>query len=197
MVAAKRGGKRVGYLRVSSVDQNEVRQLQGEELDKRFTDKCSGKDINRPQLEAALDYVREGDVFVVHSMDRLARNMGDLESIIKTLTDKGVTVEFISERLTFSGDDDKYARLMLHILGGVAQFERALIKERQREGIALAKLEGIYKGRKRTLSEAAAGELRRRAAAGEKKAELSRVYGISRETVYQYLNRGERKSTGA
>jgi DNA invertase Pin-like site-specific DNA recombinase len=179
----------VGYIRVSSVDQNEVRQLQGQELDKRFTDKCSGKDVHRPLLEAAMDYVREGDVFVVHSMDRLARNMGDLERIIQTLTDKGVTVECINEKLTFSGDDDKYAKLMLHILGGVAQFERALIKERQREGIAQAKLAGIYKGRKRTLSEAEAGELRRRAAAGEKKAELSRVYGISRETVYQYLNR--------
>jgi DNA invertase Pin-like site-specific DNA recombinase len=189
MVAVKRGGKRVGYIRVSSVDQNEVRQLQGVDLDKRFSDKCSGKDVDRPQLQLALDYVREGDVFVVHSMDRLARNMGDLEKIVKALTDKGVTVEFVSERLTFSGEDDKYAQLMLHILGGVAQFERALIRERQREGIAQAKKAGVYKGRKRSLTDVEANELRQRVACGEKKAELSRVFGISRETVYQYISR--------
>src|SRR5580658_4796172 len=102
MTAAKRGGKRVGYIRVSSVDQNTDRQLEGVELDKRFTDKASGKDTKRPQLQAALDYLREGDVLVVHSMDRLARNLDDLRKVVLGLTNKGVLVEFVKEHLTFT-----------------------------------------------------------------------------------------------
>lgn len=187
MTPARHGGKRVGYIRVSSVDQNEVRQLDGVQLDKTFTDKCSGKDTDRPKLHAALEYVREGDVLVVHSMDRLARDMRDLQSLVKDLTDKGITVEFFSERLTFTGNDDKYATLMLHILGGVAQFERAIIRERQREGIAKAKAAGVYTGRKPSLTPGNVTEIRRRIDAGEKIATLAREYKVSRQTVYQHL----------
>jgi DNA invertase Pin-like site-specific DNA recombinase len=186
--ARRKGGKVVGYRRVSSVDQNESRQLDGIELDKEFTDKASGQSQNgRPQLQAALDYLREGDVLKVHSMDRLARNMVDLLSLVKQLTDKGVTVEFIKENLTFTGDDSPMNTLLLGILGSIAQFERSLIRERQREGIAMAKKAGVYKGRKPSLTSQQADELRRRAAQGETKAALARQFGISRETLYQYI----------
>lgn len=127
MVSAHRGGKRIGYIRVSSVDQNTARQLDGAQLDKVYTDKASGKDTNRPQLQAALDYVRDGDVLVVHSMDRLARNISDLLHTVATLNERGVVVEFVKEGLNFTGDDSAISKLMLTIMGGVAEFERAMI----------------------------------------------------------------------
>lgn len=187
MTAARRGGKRVGYVRVSSVDQNELRQLEGVDVDKKFTDKASGKDVKRPQLQAALDYLREGDVLVVHSMDRLARNLDDLRKIVLGLTQRGVVVEFVKERLTFTGEDNAMSVLLLNVMGAFAEFERSLIRERQREGIALAKKAGVYKGRKPSLDTERVLELRKRSAAGEKKASLAREFGISRETLYQYL----------
>ena len=101
--AARRHSKRVGYIRVSTLDQNTERQLDGQDLDKVFTDKASGKDTKRPQLQATLDYLREGDSLVVHSMDRLARNLDDLRRIVLGLTSKGVLVEFVKERLTSPG----------------------------------------------------------------------------------------------
>ena len=102
MTAAKRSGKRCGYVRVSSIDQNTVRQLDGVQLDRVFTDKASGKDTNRPQLKAAMEYLRDGDVLVVHSMDRLARNIADLLHTVETLNTRGVVVEFVKESLTFT-----------------------------------------------------------------------------------------------
>src|ERR1700746_2456598 len=143
MTAAKRGGKRVGYVRVSSIDQNTVRQLDGVQLDKVFTDRASGKDVNRPQLKAALDYLRDGDVLVIHSMDRLARNLDDLRKIVTDLTGRGVQVHFIKEGLLFTGEDSAMSKLLLSVMGAFAEFERALLKERQREGIAVAKRAGI------------------------------------------------------
>jgi DNA invertase Pin-like site-specific DNA recombinase len=186
MVAARRGGKRVGYVRVSSIGQNTERQLDGVELDKTFTDKVSGKDVNRPHLKAALDYLRDGDVLVVHSMDRLARNLVDLRTLVDGLTERGVQVEFVKEQLSFTGEDTLGAKLLLNVMGAVAEFERAMLKERQREGIAIAKKAGVYKGRKPSLTPERIAELRARIAAGEKKAGLAREYGISRETLYQY-----------
>ena len=129
----------VGYTRVSTIDQNTERQLDGVEVDKLYTDKVSGKDTNRPQLTAALDYVREGDVFVVHSMDRLARNLEDLRRIVRELTSNGVTVKFVKESLTFTGNDSPMNTMLLSMLGAVAEFERSMILERQREGTAKAK----------------------------------------------------------
>src|SRR5450631_1705475 len=184
MTPAKRHDKRVGYIRVSSVDQNTVRQLDGEELDKVFTDKASGKDTKRPQLRAALEYVREGDTLVVHSMDRLARNMDDLRKMVKELTSRGVQVRFVKESLTFTSQDDKMSNLMLSILGAVAQFERELIRERQLEGIAIAKKAGVYKGRKRSLMAEQVTEIRERVAAGEQKSKLAIEFGVSRQTLY-------------
>lgn len=180
-------GQRIGYVRVSSLDQNTDRQLEGVRVDRTFTDKVSGKDTNRPKFQEMLAFVREGDTVVVHSMDRLARNLDDLRSTVKMLTTKGVAVEFIHEHLTFTGDDTPMANLLLSVMGAFAEFERALIRERQLEGIALAKQRGAYKGRKRSLSEAAIAEIRQRLSTGTPKAQLAREYGISRETLYQYL----------
>jgi DNA invertase Pin-like site-specific DNA recombinase len=180
-------GQRIGYVRVSSFDQNPDRQLEDVPVDKTFTDKASGKDTQRPQLDALLGFVREGDTVLVHSMDRLARNLDDLRRLVQTLTKRGVRVEFVKEHLTFTGEDSPLANLMLSVMGAFAEFERALLRERQREGIALAKQRGVYRGRKKSLAPAQVAELRRRVAAGEQKATLARALGISRETVYQYL----------
>lgn len=186
MTAARRGGKRIGYVRVSTLDQNEARQLEGIQLDKRFVDKASGKDTKRPQLQAALDYMRDGDVLVVHSMDRLARNLDDLRRIVMELTGRGVVVEFVKEHLTFTSEDNAMSKLLLSVMGAFAEFERSLIRERQREGIALAKKAGVYKGRKPSLTPDRVAQLRARVAAGERKAALAREFGISRETLYNY-----------
>jgi DNA invertase Pin-like site-specific DNA recombinase len=180
-------GQRIGYVRVSSFDQNPERQLDEVALNRTFTDKASGKDVHRPALEELIAFVRPGDTVVVHSMDRLARNLDDLRRMVQGLTRRGVRVEFIKESLVFTGEDSPMANLMLSVMGAFAEFERALIKERQREGIALAQQRGAYKGRKKSLLPEQAEELRRRAAAGEKKLHLARDFGISRETLYQYL----------
>jgi DNA invertase Pin-like site-specific DNA recombinase len=179
-------GQRVGYQRVSTVDQNTARQLDGVDLDKVFTDTASGKDANRPELVRALEYVREGDALVVHSMDRLARNLEDLRRIVRELTGKGVRVEFVKESLTFIGEDSAMNTLLLSMLGAVAEFERSMILERQREGIAIAKAAGKYKGRRAALTADQAEELRQRLTTGESVTALARDYGISRQTVYNY-----------
>lgn len=180
-------GQRIGYVRVSSFDQNPERQLEQVWVNRLFTDKASGKDTQRPELERLLAFVREGDTVVVHSMDRLARNLDDLRRLVQGLTQRGVRIEFVKESLTFTGEDSPMANLMLSVMGAFAEFERALIRERQREGISLAKQRGAYRGRKKALSPERVAELRRRAAAGEQKAKLAREFGISRETLYQYL----------
>jgi DNA invertase Pin-like site-specific DNA recombinase len=178
---------RVGYIRVSTLDQSTVRQLDGADLEKVFTDHASGKDTSRPQLDQLLDFVRDGDTVLVHSMDRLARNLDDLRKLVRTMTGKGVRVEFVKEGLTFTGEDSPMANLLLSVMGAFAEFERSLILERQREGIAAAKQRGVYTGRRPSLTAEQAAELRARAAAGEKKTALAREYRISRETLYGYL----------
>lgn len=182
-------GQRIGYIRVSSFDQNPERQLEQTLIDRAFTDKASGKDTRRPELERMLTFVREGDTVVVHSMDRLARNLDDLRRLVQDLTRRGVRVEFVKEGLTFTGEDAPMANLLLSVMGAFAEFERALIRERQREGIALAKQRGVYKGRKRALSSEHIADVRQRLAAGETKASVARSLGISRETLYQALRR--------
>ena len=180
-------GQRIGYVRVSSFDQNPERQLEQVNVNKIFIDKASGKDTQRPELEALLSFVREGDTVVVHSMDRLARNLDDLRRIVQKLTKSGVRIEFVKESLSFTGEDSPMANLMLSVMGAFAEFERALIRERQREGIVLAKQRGAYRGRKKALSPEVATSLKARVAAGEQKSKLARELGISRETLYQYL----------
>ena len=183
-------GQNVGYLRVSTLIQNTARQLDGISLDKTFEDRASGKDTDRPQLTACMNHLREGDTLHVHSMDRLSRNLEDLRRIVKELTSRGVVVKFHKEGLSFNGDDSPMSNLLLSMLGGVAEFERSIILERQREGIAIAKSEGKYKGRKPSLTKDRVVELRRRSVAGEKKSALAREFGISRETVYSFLRTG-------
>ena len=184
-------GQRIGYIRVSTVDQNTERQLDGIKLDKTFLDKASGKDTKRPQLELMMSFVRSGDTLIVHSMDRLARDQNDLHRIVQTLTGKGVRIEFVKEHLTFTGDDSPISKLMLSVMGAVHEFERALIKERQLEGIALAKKRGAFKGRKKSLSKGEVAELRQRITRGMSKAQAAREFGMSRETLYKYLRGAE------
>jgi DNA invertase Pin-like site-specific DNA recombinase len=181
-------GQTVGYVRVSSLDQNTDRQLDGQQFDRTFTDRVSGKDTDRAELDAMIRYVRDGDTVIVHSMDRLARNLDDLRRLVRELTGKGVRVAFTKEGLTFTGDDSPMATLLLSVMGAFAEFERSLIRERQREGIALARARGIYTGRKPALSPSQASELRQRVTSGESISMLARNFGISRQTAYSYVN---------
>src|SRR5205814_465063 len=165
---------------VSTLDQHVDRQLEGIEVDKTFIDKASGKDTKRPQLELLLSFARSGDTVIVHSMDRLARNLDDLRRIVHTLTDRGVRIEFVKEHLSFTGEDSPMASLMLSVMGAFAEFERALINERQKEGIALAMKRGAYTGRKKSLTEEEIAKARERVAIGISKAKVAREFGISR-----------------
>ena len=182
-------GQRIGYVRISTLEQNTERQLEQTPVDRVFTDKASGKDTQRPELERLIAFVREGDTVVVHSMDRLARNLDDLRQIVQALVKRGIRVEFVTEHLSFTGDDSPMATLMLSVMGAFAEFERALLRERQREGIALAKQRGAYRGRKRALSDTDIDVVKSRVVAGDNKSDIARDFGISRETLYQYLRK--------
>ena len=184
-------GHNVAYIRVSSVDQNTDRQLHGLTFDETFTDKASGKDRDRPALTECLRHLRKGDTLHVHSIDRLARNMSDLMQLVTELTGRGVTVRFHKESLTFNGTDDPFQTLQLQMMGAFAQFERALIKERQREGIAAAKAKGKQIGAKKKLSDEQVAEIRSKAASGATKKALAEEYGISRQTLYTALKEPE------
>lgn len=120
-------GQRVGYIRVSSEDQNPERQLEGIAVNRVFMDKASAKDVNRPQLTALLGFVRDGDVVVVHSMDRLARNLDDLRKLVLDLTSRGIRIEFIKECMVFSGEDSPMAHLLLSVKHG-GGFGRLIFK---------------------------------------------------------------------
>ncbi len=192
MVKTNMQGHKIGYIRVSTVEQNTVRQLDGIQLDNTFTDKCSGKDTKRPQLTLMLDFIRDGDTVFVHSMDRLARNLDDLRKLVNHITNKGVTLQFIKENLSFSNNDkNPISQLMLSVMGAFAEFERSLIKERQLEGIAIAKKEGKYKGRHKSLNQEQTIELNKMVADRYKKVDIAKKFGISRYSVYRYLNKDE------
>ena len=180
-------GQMVGYIRVSSIGQNTERQLDGMTLDRIFEDKVSGKSQDRPALQDLLKHVRSGDEVFVHSMDRLARNLTDLRQLVTVLTSKGVRVTFKKEGLTFTGEDSAMSKLLLNMMGAFAEFERELIRERQAEGIAIAKADGRYKGRVPVLAQASVKDIERRAAAGESKTMLAKEYGVSRATIYNVL----------
>ena len=188
-MSANQKGQRVGYIRVSSEGQNTARQyeeLTG--LDRIFEDKLSGKSMDRPQLQAMLSYVREGDEIFCVSMCRLSRSLSELLRVVSDLTARGVKVTFKKESLTFDGNDSPMSMLLLGMLGSVAAFERSVLRDRQAHGISIAKkIPGKYAGRKPSLDHAKATQLRERVKAGEKKATLAREFGISRETLYAYL----------
>lgn len=177
----------IAYIRVSSVDQNTDRQLDGISFDETFTEKASAATTKRPELEHCLRYVRKGDTLHVHSIDRLARNLGDLLSLLKDLTSRNVAVKFHKENLTFTGEDNPFQMLQLQIIGAVAQFEREIIKERQREGIAKAQAKGKHCGRKAKLSKEQVREIKKRIENGEEKRGLAKEYGISRQTLYRVI----------
>lgn len=177
----------VGYLRVSSVNQNVDRQLEGVELDKVFTEKVSAKNTERPQLKACMDYLRAGDTLHVHSIDRLARNLVDIQNIIQELNDNEVTVQFHKENLIFTGNDSPANIMTLQILGSFAEFERSIIKERQSEGIKAAQKKGVKFGRKKALSAEQIAEIKELVANGAEKKALSIEFGVSRQTIYGAL----------
>ncbi len=176
----------VGYRRVSTVEQNFDRQDLGD-IDKLFEEKLSGKSAkDRPALNAMLDWVREDDAVVVHSIDRLARDLRDLQSIIQRLNDKGVAITFKMEGLTFSAkSDDAFATLQLQMMGAFAEFERNIIRKRQAEGIAKAKAKGLYKGRPKVIDDAKVKELKQ---AGLGPTAIAKELGIGRASVYKSLN---------
>ena len=176
----------VGYVRVSSIGQNTERQLDGIQLEKVFTDHQSGKDKERTALRECLNFVREGDTLHVHSIDRMARNLADLLSLIKELNGKGVVVQFHKEGLLFTGDDSPMQKLHLQIVGAVAEFERALIRERQAEGIALAKKKGVYMGRKRSRTMDTIKDIVMEAAETKNVAAVARKNKVSRNTLYRW-----------
>lgn len=181
---------KIGYTRVSTWEQNTARQLVGVALDRVFEEKASGKNIDaRPVLQEMLDYIREGDEVYVHSMDRLARNLKDLLTLVTTITDKGVTLHFVKENLTFEakGNASPFNKLLLGLLGSVAQFERELLLERQREGIAQAKARGAYKGRKPIAPEKIE-QAKTLIAQGMTKTEAAKTVGIARTSLFNYLN---------
>jgi DNA invertase Pin-like site-specific DNA recombinase len=182
-------GQRIGYKRVSTVDQNTARQLDGVPLDKVFEDHASGKNTDRPQLALCLDFVRDGDTLVVHSMDRLARNLHDLRGMVNQLTARGVKVQFMKENLTFTGEDSPMSNLLLSLLGAVAEFQRSLINEAAKEGTAIAKAAGKFKGRVRAVKDERLAEMIERLKAGESRSALAREFKISRETLYAYAKR--------
>lgn len=180
-------GQDVGYVRVSSADQNTARQLDGVHLDRVFTDKASGRDTARPQFQAMLGHVRDGDTLHVHSLDRLGRNMLDLLTTVQELTGRGVRVQFHKENLTFGGEENPMSTLQFQMMSAFAQFERAMIRERQREGIEKAKAAGVYKGREYALKPAQVAELRADVAGGMAKTAAAKKYNIHRASVYRYL----------
>ena len=184
-------GQKIGYARVSSKDQNLERQtaaLKKEKVFRIFTDTASGSSTHRPGLDGALNYLRPGDQLIVTSMDRLARSLIDLHRLVGDLTARDVSVKFIKEGQTYSLNSTPLAKLMLGLLGSVAEFERAIIRERQAEGIARAKERGVYKGRAKVLTDEQLAQAREWVGEGVPRAEVARRLGIGRTTLYSYLS---------
>jgi DNA invertase Pin-like site-specific DNA recombinase len=176
----------IGYIRVSTLEQNTARQLLNVELNKIFTDKCSGKDTNRPELKLLIEYARKGDVIHVHDISRMARNTEDLLRLVKEFTEQGISLKFHKENLEFNGENSPMQQLMLTMLGGIYQFERSMILERQREGIAIAKAEGKYRGK--PVNEVLHDQIRELFSQGINKTQIAKQLGCTRPTVYKALS---------
>lgn len=179
----------VAYVRVSTVEQNESRQIEALEkhqIDKWFCEKVSGKDTNRPQLQAMLDFVREGDTIYIHDFSRLARSTADLLTIVERLNLKSVHLVSNKESLDTSTATGK---LMLTVIAAINEFERQNLLERQREGIAIAKREGKYKGGQRKhIDQNAFNEAYQRYSRRElTKSAMARELGVSRPTLDKLL----------
>ena len=193
-------GADIGYIRVSSADQNTSRQLSDIHLDKVFEDHLSGNCRNRPGLDACLGYLREGDTLHVHSIDRLARNLLHLQQLVDSLTDRGVSIVFHKENMRFApkeqGAADPMSRLMMQMLGAFAEFERALIRERQREGINAAKSSGKHLGRPKRIPEEILERVRQDVELGIPLARIAKKIGVPRSTLYSRLGNGSAKTGG-
>lgn len=182
-------GKRIGYIRVSTFEQNPERQLEGKELDKKFIEYASGSSTDRPQLTLLRDYVREDDYIYIHSMDRLARNVKDLRALIDEFIKKGVTVCFVKENIIFDNSNSPIGNLMLMMLGSFAEFELSMIRERQLYGIAQAKKAGKYKGRSKSITPEKMEQINQMMLTRKPKREIAKEVGISRYTLHKFLTK--------
>ncbi|MBZ9535803.1 recombinase family protein [Cytobacillus oceanisediminis] len=182
-------GKFLSYVRVSTVEQNEQRQVKAIEerasIDKWFIEKVSGKDTKRPQLQAMLDYMREGDTIIINDFSRLARSTKDLLELVELMQEKNVTLISLKENIDTSTPQGK---LMLTMLGAINEFERMNMLERQREGIAIAKANGKYKGRKAIEIDEKFKELHEKYMARQiNKTQFANELGVSRTTLYKMI----------
>ena len=178
----------VGYVRVSTVEQNEGRQLvtmKKYNAEKLFIEKVSAKDTKRPQLQAMIDFVREGDTIVIHDFSRLARSTKDLLELVELFNSKGVKLISNKENIDSSTPTGK---LMLTMIGAINEFERANLLERQREGIALAKKEGKYKGRKEVKVDNFEYHYNRYLTRQVNKSQLAKELEVSRPTLDKLIN---------
>ena len=176
---------KVGYARVSSIGQSLSVQLSKlKDCDKIFEEKCSGVDGNRQQLRECLDYVREGDVFIVTRLDRLARSTLHLCQIAELLQKKGVTLVVRDQHID---TDTSAGRLLFNMLGAIGQFETEIRAERQSEGILKARERGVRFGRKRTINAEQIQEIKDKRAQGILIKDLMKEYGLSKPSIYRYL----------
>jgi len=183
---------KIAYVRVSTVEQNEARQIEALEkydIEKWFTEKVSGKDTNRPQLQQMLEFAREGDTIYVHDFTRLARSTKDLLDIVECLKSKGIHLVSNKESIDTSTPTGK---LMLTFLAGIAEFERENLLERQREGIAIAKRNGVYKGRKPFKSDKFEALYQEYIKRELTKAEFANKLGTSRPTLDKLIRNYEK-----
>ena len=177
------------YIRVSTILQNTERQLPSVECDRVYEDKASGKDTERQQYQLMMSNLRSGDVINVHSLDRVGRNTKDILNLVEQVKEIGASIKFHKENLTFDGtSNDLYSDLLLTILSGFAQFERNIILERQREGIAIAKANGKYKGGKQKFVSTDKEKIKKLIEEGISISQISRDMECSRPTIYKVIN---------
>lgn len=185
---------KVGYVRVSTLEQNTDRQLDGIDLYKIYEDKLSGKSMDREQLKLCVDYLREGDELYVHSIDRLARNQRDLQNIVGDLVEKGVIIKFVTENLEFGNKDNPMGELMLQMMGAFAQFELTMTKNRQMEGIAKARERGQKFGR-RPIKPRLVEEINNRLKKGQRVIDIAAALNVGVSTIYKHREKDEKKDT--
>ena len=186
----------VGYVRVSSVDQNEARQMvtmNNYKVEKIYQEKVSAKDTNRPKLKEMLEFIREGDIVVIHDFSRLARSTKDLLEIVENLNNRGITLISAKENIDTSTATGK---LMLTMIGAINEFERANLLERQREGIAIAKEQGKYKGRKEVKIDNFEYHYNRYMNREVNKSQLARELNISRPTLDKLIEEHKKSIKG-
>ena len=177
----------VGYVRISSQGQNVARQLAGVEVDRIFTDIMTGSIKSRPQLDECIKYVREGDTLIVDSIDRLARNLRHLQEIVDELLQKKVKVKFLKENLLFSAEQDSMSMLTLQMMGAFAEFERSMIRSRQKEGFDAARKAGKHVGRPPKLNGTHKKRAKELKASGMSIRKIATTMDICRMSVYKLL----------